>query len=109
MHQRLSLVADEICRILETLLDEYESQVSGSREEIERHRRPLDVTLTTELHTTGIFSRSLVTLCFTFNRKPQSIKVTYKQPNVTASVCSGAALHSFLIYQDSLTDGITQG
>lgn len=58
MHKRLSLVADEICRILETLLDEYESEVSASREEIERRCRPLDVTLTSDLHATGIFSRA---------------------------------------------------
>lgn len=56
VHKRLSLVADEICRILETLLDEYESEVSGSREESELHHRPLDVTLTAELHTTGIYT-----------------------------------------------------
>lgn len=57
VHKRLSLVADEIFRILETLMGEYEAEVSGSHEEVERHRRLLDVTLKTEanLHRTGTF------------------------------------------------------
>lgn len=57
VHKRLSLVADEIFRILETLMGEYEAEVSGSHEEVERHRRLLDVTLKTEanLHRTGKF------------------------------------------------------
>ncbi|KAE8283945.1 hypothetical protein D5F01_LYC17272 [Larimichthys crocea] len=54
VHKRLSLVAEEIFRILEIMMAEYEAEVSGSHSEIGRHRPLLDITLKTEtsLHTT---------------------------------------------------------
>lgn len=57
VHQRLSLVADEILRLLEMVMGEYEAEVSGSPEEIERYRQLLDVALKTEanLNRTGTF------------------------------------------------------
>lgn len=55
VHKRLSVVADEIFRILEIMMGEYEAEVSHSHEEIEHQRKLLDITLKTEtnLHTTG--------------------------------------------------------
>ncbi|KAG8008769.1 hypothetical protein GBF38_010391, partial [Nibea albiflora] len=54
VHKRLSLVAEEIFRILEIMMAEYEAEVSGSHNEIGRHRPLLDITLKTEtsLHAT---------------------------------------------------------
>ncbi|XP_041818983.1 zinc finger protein 2-like isoform X2 [Chelmon rostratus] len=48
VHQQLSVVADEIFRVLEVMMSEYEAEVSGSHEEIQRHRRLLEFTLKTE-------------------------------------------------------------
>lgn len=55
VHKRLSAVADEIFRILEAMMGEYEAEVSGAREETGRRRQPLDATLKTEAssHRTG--------------------------------------------------------
>ena len=55
--ERLSLVADEICRILEEMTAEYEAEVSGSHEEVEHRHQLLDITLKTEtnLHSTFYF------------------------------------------------------
>lgn len=50
VHQRLSVVADEIFRILEKMFSEYEADVSGSLEENEGKRQPTSVTLKTETH-----------------------------------------------------------
>ena len=52
VHQRLSVAADEIFKILEIVIGE----VSGSRDETERHRQLLDITSKTEtnIHTSGI-------------------------------------------------------
>ncbi|XP_042253578.1 zinc finger protein 2-like isoform X2 [Thunnus maccoyii] len=48
VHKRLSVVADEIFRILEIMIGEYEAESSRSQEEIQRQRKLLDVTLKTE-------------------------------------------------------------
>ncbi|XP_039990437.1 zinc finger protein 2-like [Xiphias gladius] len=54
VHKRLSVVADEIFRILEVMMGEYEEEVSCSRGDIGRQRQLLDITLKTEtnLHRT---------------------------------------------------------
>ncbi|KAM7370483.1 hypothetical protein PAMP_010029 [Pampus punctatissimus] len=48
VHKRLSVVADEIFRILEIMMGEYETEVSCSQEDIDRQRTLLDITLKTE-------------------------------------------------------------
>lgn len=57
VRERLSVVAEEICRILEKMMAEYEAEVSGSNEEVEHRHRLLDITLKTEteLHSTFCF------------------------------------------------------
>lgn len=54
VHRRLSAVADEIFRILEIMMGEYEA--SRSHEEVEHRRRLLDITLKTHLHRTDRLS-----------------------------------------------------
>ncbi|XP_035001390.2 zinc finger protein ZFP2 [Hippoglossus stenolepis] len=48
VHKRLSVVADDIVRILEEMMSEYEAGVSRCHDDIEQRRRLLDVTLKTE-------------------------------------------------------------
>lgn len=51
VHQRLSVAADEIFRILEVMMmGEYEAEVSGSHQGVGPHRQLLDITLKTETH-----------------------------------------------------------
>lgn len=51
VHQRLSVAADEIFRILEVMMmGEYEAEVSSSHQGVEPHRQLLDITLKTETH-----------------------------------------------------------
>lgn len=57
VHERLSLLADEIFRLLEEVMGHYEAGESGSHDDIERHRQLLDATLKTEANSnrTGAF------------------------------------------------------
>lgn len=57
VHERLSLLADEILRLLEVVMGDSEAGECGSHGEIERHRQLLDVTLKTEANSnrTGTF------------------------------------------------------
>ncbi|XP_060951220.1 zinc finger protein ZFP2-like [Limanda limanda] len=48
VQKRLSVVADDIVRILEEMMSEYEADVSRSHDDGEQQRRLLDVTLKTE-------------------------------------------------------------
>ncbi|XP_062234947.1 zinc finger protein 436-like [Platichthys flesus] len=48
VHKRLSVVADDIVRILEEMMTEYEADVSRSQVDVEQLRPLLDVTLKTE-------------------------------------------------------------
>ncbi|KAI3364933.1 hypothetical protein L3Q82_001113 [Scortum barcoo] len=50
VHRRLSVVADEIFRILEIMMGEYEADVSRPHEGIEHHRQLLDITMKSETH-----------------------------------------------------------
>lgn len=57
VHKRLSAVADDIFRIIETVMGEYEAEVSRPHDENERQHKQPDFTLKTEtdIHTTGRF------------------------------------------------------
>lgn len=44
VHQRLSLVADNIFGMLETLMDEYEAEISSSHQDMEHPPRPAEGT-----------------------------------------------------------------
>lgn len=55
VHKQLSVVTDEIFRILEVMMGEYEAEVSSSHKESQRQRQPPDIALKmeTNLQRTG--------------------------------------------------------
>lgn len=115
VHQRLSLVADNIFGLLETLMDEYEAEIFSSHQDMEHPPRPAE---RTDICTAGLsfilysqslffqFSSVLVFLpleTFTTGDNPSSGLVGAVRQQRRGKECYLVKIQSFSLTSDNVT------